>query len=421
VDEEGEWTEVYNGLFGTDPRAADLGLLFKDGHTLLEAPTVFPGKEDGGPTDLQELLDATSQLCGDLCQHLGVVSSWTLDVPVEARPKAAKTTKSKEAVPAGPSKEWYAEFAQRMIASVQEASRGWFFASWSPASSDESDEKSLEACLEKGWVDLSNEVQIMQPTGGSHKASLVYLHGYTCDGYSYLLEPEHFYKPKAKKKKKGKTDKKKKKGADAEDEEEDDEQEYEPIPGLKVLLPSAPERKITANKGEEIPSWYDYITDYEGEQEDELAQEDLEEVTRRMHALLDAEAALVGGKNVFVGGASQGCGVALHVALTYPGELGGVVGTMGHVLTCSPVTKEWAAKKIPVFAYNGLADETIQWEKWAAATWKRLQDVGADVRIVTEEGVDHAEREDTWLRAFLAEALRPASVKSVAKKKAGKR
>ena len=34
----------------------------------------------------------------------------------------------------------------------------------------------------------------------------------------------------------------------------------------------------------------------------------------------------VGGKNVFLGGASQGCGTALHAALTYEGELGGVIG-----------------------------------------------------------------------------------------------
>merc|ERR1712061_979440 len=123
------------------------------------------------------------------------------------------------------------------------------------------------------------------------------------------------------KKTKGKAQKKKKGEDDANGKDEDEEQDYEPIPGLKVVLPSAPKRKITCQGGEEIHSWYDYLTDFEGEQEDELPEEDLEEVVRRIHQLLDAETALVGGKNVFIGGASQGCAVALHAALSYTGDL----------------------------------------------------------------------------------------------------
>ena len=153
----------------------------------------------------------------------------------------------------------------------------------------------------------------------------------------------------------------------------------------------------------------------------------------------------MGGKNVFLGGASQGCGTALHIALTYKGDLGGVIGrlvrsvrgrtrhlgrvldlgtdgsrirylthicldltsllgngglchhvlshtcrtynlyidercvreidatsqchvlvalrvfddllcqgTMGHLLTCTPITPEWLAKKIPIFVQLGV-------------------------------------------------------------------
>ena len=42
----------------------------------------------------------------------------------------------------------------------------------------------------------------------------------------------------------------------------------------------------------------------------------------------------VGGKNVFLGGASQGCGTALHAALTYEGELGGVIGHSADLGSC---------------------------------------------------------------------------------------
>merc|ERR1712187_322660 len=199
--------------------------------------------------------------------------------------------------------------------------------SWLPLENDSDGETSLKICLGKGWVDLSADVQVIQPIGGIHKYSIVYLHGFTCDGYGYMLEPEHFYRPKAKKKTKSK-----KKGASAKKgEAEDDEEEYEPIPGLKCVLPSAPRRKITAYHGEENLAWYDYLVDNDGECEDDLPMEEVEEQCRRIHALLDAEVAKVGAKNVFLGGASQGCGVAMHAGMTYPGELGALVGTMGHV------------------------------------------------------------------------------------------
>merc|ERR1711963_1294713 len=174
-----------------------------------------------------------------------------------------------------------------------------------------------------------------------------------------MAAPEHFYRVKAKKaKKKKKVEGTTKKKAKNEDEDGDEDPQYEPIPGLKVILPSAPMKSISAYGGEDEYSWYDYITDHDGELEDELSNTDLEEQCKRIHALLDAEAARVGARNVFLGGASQGCGVALHAGLTYPGELGGIVGTMGHVLTCTPVTPEFVARKIPVSCYCGLDDST---------------------------------------------------------------
>jgi len=409
IDSDGEWTEQYTEALktklGEDP--TQLPWWLADGHALLEAPAAIPPGDEF--TEAQNILDAASEL-GENCQHLSLVSSWNLKVPPTAQGTKAKTNSSQ------PGPEFYLEYSQRLLASVQQATRGWFFEAWQAPTGDESGEHSLENCLEQKWVDLSADVQVMYAHGSSHKATLVYLHGFTCDGYSYLLEPHHFYRVKPKKKKGLAASKKKKQDAG-----EDEEKEYEPHPGLKVLLPSACKRRITCYQGEMLDSWHDYITDYEGEQEDEISQEDLEEVTRRLHCILDKEAALVGGKNVFLGGASQGCGVALHCALTYPGELGGVMGCMGHLLTCTPVTPEWVARKIPIFTYNGLADSCMNWEKWVKATYSRLEDAGADIRIVTEEGVDHAEQEDEWVRAFLTEALRPASVKTVTKKTASKK
>lgn len=365
-----------------DTEAAQLPLWISDGHVLMEAPAhvQLPDK----PESPQVILDAASALSEEH-KHLDLVSSWSLTIP-SPLPKLPPGAKEIELIQ---------EFAQRMVASMEVAARGWFFDSWNAKG-----EQSLQACLERGWINLAATEQIMYPHG-SHTTSLVYLHGFTCSGYDYLKEPYFVYRPKPKKKKKAKS------------KEEDEEDEMEPFPGLKVVYPTAPKRAITCYQGEILHAWHDYITDHEGDLEDELSLEDLQETTARIHALLDAEAALVGGKNVFLGGASQGCGTALHIALTYKGDLGGVIGAMGHLLTCTPITPEWLAKKIPIFVYNGLDDTTMKWEEWVKATWQRLQDAKADIRIVLDEGVDHGENEEAWMRSFLTDVMKTAAPISV--------
>ncbi|OLQ11177.1 Acyl-protein thioesterase 1 [Symbiodinium microadriaticum] len=131
------------------------------------------------------------------------------------------------------------------------------------------------------------------------------------------------------------------------------------IPTSLVVLPTAPRRPITCYKGEMQHAWHDYITDHEGEREDELSAEDLQQTTERVHKMLDAEAALVGARNVYLGGASQGCGTAL---------------------------------------FNGLDDELMRWDVWVKATYERLAAAGAEVKMVVDEGVDHGEEEDKWIR-----------------------
>merc|ERR1719324_1551877 len=99
-----------------------------------------------------------------------------------------------------------------------------------------------------------------------------------------MTEPQLYFYRHEPAKSEGKS---KKKRADAQEEEEEaEEPEYTPYPGLKVVLPSAPSRPITAYDGEEYKSWYDYLTDHEGEKEDEFNAAHLAEVTKRVHALL---------------------------------------------------------------------------------------------------------------------------------------
>ncbi|CAE7907378.1 unnamed protein product [Symbiodinium sp. KB8] len=398
-DVEADQEELYQSSCSAE--AQELPVWLADGHTMLEA-AADPGKDipaEEWPVTAQVLLDAASMLSEEL-DGLHLVSSWSL-----AKLGSCKLSDVNET-------ELYREFAQRMLAAVQATPCGFFFDSWAPPSGENAEQRSLEVCCQRGWVDLASEVQIMYPHGSGHTVSLVYLHGFTCDGYSYLAEPHYFYRPKPKQAKKKKASKAKKQEGD----DDEDFEELEPFPGLKVVLPTAPRRPITCYKGEMQHAWHDYITDHEGEREDELSAEDLQQTTERVHKMLDAEAALVGARNVYLGGASQGCGTALHIGLTYPGELGGIVGTMGHLLSCTPISREWLSKKIPVYTFNGLDDELMRWDVWVKATYERLAAAGAEVKMVVDEGVDHGEEEDKWIRRFLTDVLKSTAGKKPKKK-----
>jgi len=192
-----------------------------------------------------------------------------------------------------------------------------------------------------------------------------------------------------------------------EDGEEKNVEILEAWPGLKVIFPSPPCRRITCHDGEENNAWYDYYTDHEGEAEDDFNTNHLEEVVEWIHRLLDKEVAAVGARHVFIGGSSQGCGVCLHAALSYPQALGGICGCMGHLLSSTKISEAWLRFHVPVFVYHGLADEIMPWtpNSWVKRCWDRLAGQSQNVHIVTTEGIDHGDGEDLWIRDFLARTL----------------
>ena len=80
-----------------------------------------------------------------------------------------------------------------------------------------------------------------------------------------------------------------------------------------------------------------------------------------MHDILDRELAELSGdtSRLLLGGCSQGCGTALDALLQYRLPLGGFVGTIGHLLSCTPTPSDKA--RVPLYFYNGDADETMRW------------------------------------------------------------
>ena len=87
------------------------------------------------------------------------------------------------------------------------------------------------------------------------------------------------------------------------------------FPSWKFILPQAPQMKITAYGGEKVSSWFDYLTDTGGQQEDSIDFFGLRSMKSCIQDLVVKENQLLPvGRRVVIGGLSQGGCMALHVA-----------------------------------------------------------------------------------------------------------
>lgn len=187
---------------------------------------------------------------------------------------------------------------------------------------------------------------------------------------------------------------------------------------LRVILPTAPMQEQTCFqdwmvwKGERLQwrrikfnSWFDYLTDKAGTGENHICIKSLLDMRERIHALIRREVQRVGGdpKRVIVGGASQGCCLALDAAMTYPEELGGVVGLVGHLLGSTPLDP--TKKHMPLHLFHEASDREMPW-KWVKGTVQRLIDEGFNVtskREADPSGSGHwiQDIEGAWIRSAL--------------------
>lgn len=187
---------------------------------------------------------------------------------------------------------------------------------------------------------------------------------------------------------------------------------------IRVVLPTAPQQEQTCFKdwmvwrGEKLKwrrikfnSWFDYLTDKGGRAENDLEIQSLLEMRERLHAIIRSEVQRVGGdpRRVILGGASQGCCVALDAALTYPEELGGVIGLVGHVLGSTPLDP--SKRSMPLHLFHEATDQEMNW-RWVKGTVQRLVDAGFNVtskREADPTGSGHwiQEIEGQWIRQAL--------------------
>lgn len=195
---------------------------------------------------------------------------------------------------------------------------------------------------------------------------------------------------------------------------------------LKVLTPTAPFRELgsqdtyweqvsksqaarTGRKWElkRFNSWFDYLTDSGGKREDQIDQASLAEVREIIHGMIRHEAELLGGRfdRIILGGKSQGCCTALDALLRFPERLGGFVGVVGHLLSCTPLSKDSPQQSIGLHFFNEPQDEMMRWS-WVKPSFERLKASGYNVHSRRcKDPEDHGHWVDgiegRWIRSGL--------------------
>lgn len=140
---------------------------------------------------------------------------------------------------------------------------------------------------------------ILRPTG-PHTHTIIFLHGR--GSYSLEFAAEFF-----------------------ESQTSDKQYVRDLFPGVKWIFPSAPYLPC-GDTGSQISQWFDMKatkSPHDGEDEE---QEALMDAIDFIGTIVEQEAALIGSKNVILGGISQGCASAIHALLDKAIPLGGFLG-----------------------------------------------------------------------------------------------
>mmetsp|Transcript_21000 Transcript_21000/g.44724 ORF Transcript_21000/g.44724 Transcript_21000/m.44724 type:complete len:488 (-) Transcript_21000:22-1485(-) len=245
---------------------------------------------------------------------------------------------------------------------------------------------------------------ILRPPSGPQRWTLIYLHGLGSSALGNYADRPHYF--------------------------------VDGSVAIKVVIPTAPSRELTCFdswwlKNRRTPdtpsgapryrlqkflSWYDYVSNHDGRREDTIDWNSLGAMQRALHHLIRSEASELGGRtdHIILGGKSQGCCTALDAALTFPQPLGGFIGLVGHLLSCTPVERGGPQAAVPFHFFHEVEDRIMQWA-WVQKGEQKLRDAGYSVHsrhCRDPEGHGHFIEgvEGQWIRSALRTLCGPRGV-----------
>lgn len=186
-----------------------------------------------------------------------------------------------------------------------------------------------------------DDAVIIEPQG-THKASIIWLHGLGADGHDFeSIVPELCLSAKL---------------------------------GIRFIFPNAPIRTITINGKAQMRGWYDIKSSNLREMEDIKS---ITESSGLIHNYIDTEIKKgISSNKIILAGFSQGGAIALHAGLRYPLELAGLLALSTYLPIPKNLKKDTSNhKKMPIMMMHGVDDNIISIEQ-GRSSWRTLAEHG---------------------------------------------
>jgi len=155
------------------------------------------------------------------------------------------------------------------------------------------------------------------------------------------------------------------------------------FPTVKIICPNAPFMETWYDTSK-CSSWYFFQVDEDRWQQDLPEKESLISSQKYISGIIKQECDLVGENNVFLGGSSQGCGMAFHCYASSEFQLGGFLGIRGMILEETSITHKLNGSAI--FHY-GDQDDVIEPNQTCESVF-RLKGY-MNYSLKKHKGVDH--------------------------------
>lgn len=202
----------------------------------------------------------------------------------------------------------------------------------------------------------STQDAIIVKEKGTHRASVIWLHGLGADGHDFEpIVPELGLATDA---------------------------------GIKFIFPNAPVRPITINGGMSIRAWYDVRTANLREYEDEKS---IVESTVLINQYIEQEMGNgIPSEKIIVAGFSQGGAIALHCGTRYCDKLAGIIALSTYLPLPQNLEAEKSAanESTPIFMGHGMYDPVIPIDQGKASATS-LKESGYEVEFI-EYTMEHA-------------------------------
>ncbi|MFY4711595.1 alpha/beta hydrolase [Burkholderia glumae] len=132
-------------------------------------------------------------------------------------------------------------------------------------------------------------------------------------------------------------------------------------PGVRFVLPNAPEMAVTANNGYVMRAWYDILS-FNGGLSREVDEAGIEASRDAIRALIEAQNQRgIPTSRIFLAGFSQGGAMTWTAGLTHPDALAGLIVLSGYLPSPALVARDFQAanRDTPIFAAHGSFDDVL--------------------------------------------------------------